>query len=75
MAKILWLLVALVAGFSLFFSSPAHAYLDPGTGSYILQVLLAAIFAAGIVIKNYWAKVNEFFARIFRRDSRDENND
>ncbi len=27
-------------------SSPAQAYLDPGTGSYVLQVLAAALFAS-----------------------------
>jgi hypothetical protein len=38
-------------------TSPAHAYLDPGTGSIILQVLLGGV--AGIVLasKLYWHKL------------------
>jgi hypothetical protein len=38
-------------------TSSAHAYLDPGTGSIILQVLLGGV--AGIVIasKLYWHKL------------------
>jgi hypothetical protein len=38
-------------------TSTAHAYLDPGTGSIILQVLLGG--AAGLVLagKLYWQKL------------------
>lgn len=38
-------------------TSTAHAYLDPGTGSIILQVLLGG--AAGLVVagKLYWRKL------------------
>lgn len=35
----------------------AHAYLDPGTGSAILQGLIAAIAAVGIVVKLYWHRI------------------
>ena len=42
---------------------PAHAYLDPGTGSMILQVILGGV--AGLVVagKLYWKRVKEFFGR------------
>ncbi len=38
-------------------TSPAHAYLDPGTGGIILQVLLGGV--AGLVVagKLYWHKL------------------
>jgi len=45
---------------SLFFIQPAHAYLDPGTGSAILQGILAAIVAIGVVLKLYWHKLLKF---------------
>lgn len=35
------------------FAPPAHAYIDPGTGSFFLQVLLASIITAGVAIKLY----------------------
>ena len=35
-----------VACLTVLYASPAHAYLDPGTGSIILQGLLAGIAAA-----------------------------
>lgn len=42
-------------------ASPAYAYLDPGTGSYALQILLAALFGALFTIKVYWQKLKAFF--------------
>ena len=44
-------------------ATPAHAYLDPGTGSMILQVILGGV--AGLVVagKLYWKRVKEFFGR------------
>ncbi|ANW05326.1 hypothetical protein LMTR13_05760 [Bradyrhizobium icense] len=37
-------------------TSSAHAYLDPGTGSIILQVLLGGIAGLVLAIKLYWHK-------------------
>jgi len=37
-------------------SGPAFAYLDPGTGSMLLQVILGGVAAIGVVIKLYWHK-------------------
>jgi hypothetical protein len=33
---------------------PAHAYVDPGTGSFVLQVLLAAFFGAAYTFRRAW---------------------
>jgi len=35
----------------------AHAYLDPGTGSMLLQVVLGGVAAIGVVIKLYWHRL------------------
>jgi len=35
----------------------AYAYIDPGTSSMLLQVLVGAIVGAGITIKVYWEKI------------------
>ncbi|XSC43510.1 hypothetical protein ACF1BQ_037110 [Bradyrhizobium sp. RDT10] len=37
-------------------TSSAHAYLDPGSGSIILQVLLGGIAGLVVAIKLYWHK-------------------
>ena len=31
--------------------APAHAYIDPGSGSYMLQLTLAGILAAAFCVK------------------------
>ncbi len=43
-------------------TSGAYAYLDPGTGSIILQGLLAGIAGGLVVIKLYWGKLKSLFA-------------
>jgi hypothetical protein len=40
-------------------------YLDPGSGSFLLQILVATIAGAGIFLVTYWRKVSAFFARLF----------
>jgi hypothetical protein len=42
---------------------PAHAYLDPGSGSFIYQILIASLLGAGVAIRMYWRKIKGFFAR------------
>ena len=42
---------------------PAYAYLDPGTGSMILQLLLGGIAGALVVGKLYWQKLKDLFRR------------
>ncbi len=49
----------------LFSVKPAHAYLDPGTGSMILQLLLGGIAGALVVGKLYFQKIKLFFAGLF----------
>lgn len=36
---------------------PAYAYIDPGTGSAILQGILAGVVTLGVVLKLYWHKL------------------
>lgn len=40
----------------------AWAYLDPGTGSMLLQGLIAGIAAVSIVGGRYWAKIKGLFS-------------
>ena len=43
------------------YPSTALAYLDPGTGSMILQGILAAIAAGGFVLSSYWGRFKAWF--------------
>jgi len=42
-------------------SHPAFAYLDPGTGSIILQLLLGGVAGGMVVAKLYWHRLKEVF--------------
>ena len=41
----------------------AQAYIDPGSGSIILQALLGVLAAAGASISIYWNKLKNFFKK------------
>lgn len=43
--------------------SPAHAYLDAGTGSLIVQALLAGVVGVGTVAKLYWSRIRGLWTR------------
>lgn len=45
------------------FSQQAAAYLDPGTGSMVLQGIIAGIAVIGFTIKSYWYKIRGFFGK------------
>ena len=47
----------------LLFPEPAHAYLDPGTGSYIFQILIASVIGGTVVFKSGWGRILKFFKR------------
>ena len=55
---------------------PAHAYLDPGTGSILLQGIVGAIAGGLFVMRMYWQRVKAFVtgrpAPGADRDSRDD---
>ena len=38
-------------------------YLDPGSGSILLQILLAAILGAGVLLRSQWGKIKSLFGR------------
>ena len=45
------------------FPLPVQAYIDPGTGSYVLQIILASIAAALLGIKYFWSRIRSVFSR------------
>jgi len=53
-----------VAGASLVLAAgPAWAYIDPGTGSMLVQSALALIAVALVAGRSAWHKVKSFFSR------------
>lgn len=62
MRRTMWLVVlvslAVVAA-----EAPAHAYLDPGTGSVLFQVLVGGVAAVGVIVKLFWHNLSAPFRR------------
>jgi len=46
----------------LMFPARTHAYIDPGTGSYILQIVIAGIAAGAFAIKMFWRRIRALFS-------------
>ena len=55
-----------------FVNTNAYAYLDPGTGSFILQVIIGFLAAASASFIYYWSKVKNFLSKIFKKNNKDE---
>jgi hypothetical protein len=52
-------------------SSRAYAYIDPGTGSFMLQMLLAGFFTLLFMLKNLRTKIVNFVRSLFKKRSDD----
>jgi len=50
----------------------AFAYLDPGTGSYIFQLLIAGLLGALFAIKVFWIRIKTFLAGLFSKKNNDD---
>ena len=38
-----------------------HPYLDPSSGSFIIQILIAALLGVGIAIRASWGRIKGLF--------------
>ncbi|TCM65862.1 hypothetical protein EV291_1414 [Rhizobium sp. BK068] len=57
--------------FLISFSNQAHAYLDPGTGSMILQVVLGGIAMGFATLSVYFQRVKAFLTGRVKSEKRD----
>jgi hypothetical protein len=57
----------LVAG-AAWFVTPAYAYIDPGTGSMLLQALIGGFAVAGAVVSSYYSRIKAAVGRWRGRD-------
>ena len=56
----------------LLWANVVHAYLDMGSGSYMIQIFLAGLLGALFILKSYWKRAREalisfFKNRLFRK--------
>jgi hypothetical protein len=58
----------ILLGFNELFISDVFAYIDPGSGSLVIQIIVGALVGAGITIKIYWYKLKEKFIRTSKKN-------
>ena len=49
--------IIIISALGLLIASPAYAYIDPGSGSAILTILIGVIVAFGLGIKSFYYKM------------------
>lgn len=69
------IIFVVLAVFYLALTREAYAYLDPGTGSYIIQLIIAALLGGLFALKIFWNKVKYFFVSLFSKKKKDEKNE
>ena len=51
------------------------SYLDPGSGSFILQLILATLLGSLLILRSSWTKVKDFLAGLFNRNPGEDDQD
>ena len=49
----------------------ACAYIDPGTGSYVIQAVAAGVLAGLFVVKSKWKAIKDHFSRPAEKSDKD----
>lgn len=44
-----------------FIVEPAQAYIDPGSGSTIMSIIIGLVVSIGLAVKTYWYKLVALF--------------
>lgn len=56
----------------LFFPIQAHAYLDPGTWSFIAHVVVGLLVGVSYAVRVFWRNIKTFFGYVFSFGSHKE---
>lgn len=46
-----------------FYAPSAYAYIDPGSGSALISIIIGAFVGLGLAIKTFWYKITGIFRR------------
>jgi hypothetical protein len=61
--------------FLLILTPSAYAYLDPGTGSFIFQMLIAGLVGMSFALKLFWAQIKMFFMSLFSKNKKENDSE
>ena len=50
----------------------ASGYIDPGTGSIIVQMIIGGLVGVGIAVKVFWFRIKSALSPGFKRNNDDE---
>jgi hypothetical protein len=64
--------IYLLSIFSFAIVKDAYAYLDPGTGSLIIQGIIAGSLSVALFAKTYWYKLVSFFKKDIPEEEEEE---
>ncbi len=56
----------------IFFTKETQAYIDLGSGSFFLQIIIGGILGALFVLKIYFRKTKKFFSKIINKKSKND---
>jgi hypothetical protein len=59
--------------FAGFHMKDAYGYIDPGSGSVVIQMIIGALVGIGITIKLYWYKFKEKIMRSNKKNEEPQN--
>ena len=69
------LTIAAVVLLIISWEQPAYAYIDPGAGGLLLQVMMGGLAGAVVVVKVYWKSLMARFGREPHSDTADNEGD
>ncbi len=67
------ILSALIIYCYVLFPGEAYAYLDPGSMSYVLQIVIAALIGGLLAIRMFWSRIKLFLTKLFFKKKGPEN--
>jgi hypothetical protein len=48
----------------------AYGYIDPGTGSYLIQIIIAVFASCLYAIKYFWSSIKLFLQKLFNKKTK-----
>ena len=57
------MLIIVLSNFSSILFIRDDWYLDPGSGSFLIQLIIASLLGAAFVLRTSWSKIKSFFKR------------
>lgn len=56
--------IVLLIVFFIIIPTKANAYLDPGTGSYLIQIFVGGGLSIIFILKQYWSQIVTFIKKL-----------